>query len=76
VGARQEIYEALFELVSSGKRAAICTSSEPDELLQIAGRVIVLAGGRIAGILNADGAEERDLLHLAHKLEPSQEALQ
>jgi ribose transport system ATP-binding protein len=50
-------------------RSVLVTSSEPEELVQIAHRVIVLSGGRIAATLAAQEIEEGRLLSLAHQIE-------
>ncbi|MDR7224627.1 MULTISPECIES: sugar ABC transporter ATP-binding protein [Aminobacter] len=69
VGARREIYDAIQLVSSNPSRAVIATSSEPDELMQIATRVIVLSGGKIAGIVSGDDINETTLIGLAHKIE-------
>jgi len=69
VGARREIYDAMQLVGSNPSRAVIATSSEPDELMQIATRVIVLSGGQIAGIVRGDDINETMLIGLAHKIE-------
>jgi ribose transport system ATP-binding protein len=68
VGARRDIYAALRATAEAG-RSVLVTSSEPEELVQIAHRVIVLSGGRIAATLGAADIEESLLLSLAHKIE-------
>ncbi|WP_158815711.1 sugar ABC transporter ATP-binding protein [Methylocapsa sp. S129] len=68
VGARRDIYAALRATAESGA-SVLVTSSEPEELVQIAHRVIVLSGGRIAAIVSAADIEESLLLSLAHKIE-------
>jgi ribose transport system ATP-binding protein len=69
VGARREIYDAIQFVGSAPDRAALATSSEPDELMQIASRVIVLSGGQIAGIVTGEDINETKLLSLAHRIE-------
>ena len=69
MGARREIYDALRAVADTGDRAVIVTSSEPEELMQIANRVIVLSGGQIAGVLAGEEATEDRLLTLAHKID-------
>ena len=68
VGARRDIYAALRASAEAG-RSVLVTSSEPEELVQIAHRVIVLSGGRIAATLAAQEIEEGRLLSLAHQIE-------
>ncbi len=52
-------------MVSDG-RAAVVTSSEPEELNQLADRVLVLSRGRIVAELAAAEVSERRLLELSH----------
>ena len=73
VGARRDIYEALAATARSG-RGVVVTSSEPEELAQIAHRVIVLAHGRIVGTLEGDAITENRLISLAHALEQGHRA--
>jgi ABC-type sugar transport system ATPase subunit len=65
VGARSDLYRALAEVAASG-RAVIVTSSEPEELVQVAHRVIVLAHGRVAAEVTGSEIDEHHLLSLAH----------
>lgn len=74
VGARREIYDAIQLVGLSPSRAVIATSSEPDELMQIATRVIVLSGGQMAGIVSGDDINETTLIGLAHKIEHRENA--
>jgi ribose transport system ATP-binding protein len=68
VGARRDIYAALRATAEAGG-SVLVTSSEPEELVQIAHRVIVLSGGRIAATLGPEEIEESQLLFHAHKIE-------
>ena len=68
VGARRDIYAALRATAAAGG-SVLVTSSEPEELVQIAHRVIVLSGGRIAATLRAEDIDETCLLSLAHQIE-------
>jgi ribose transport system ATP-binding protein/putative xylitol transport system ATP-binding protein len=63
-GAKQAIYAFLRDFVKEGK-AAIVVSSELDEVLQIADRILVFRRGRIAGELARADASHEALLHLA-----------
>ncbi|WP_448073214.1 sugar ABC transporter ATP-binding protein [Georgenia yuyongxinii] len=59
VGAKEEIYAILNDLVAAGK-SLIVISSELPEVLRLADRVAVMSEGRLAGILeNADATPER-----------------
>lgn len=66
VGARAELYSAFESFVQSGDNGVLFTSSEPQELIQIADRVIVLSGGHVAGTLTRTELDEHRLLTLAH----------
>lgn len=73
VGARKDIYAALRALAATGETAVIVTSSEPEELRQIAHRVLVLADGRVAGMLAGEEVTEARMLFLAHAAEGARE---
>jgi len=68
VGARRDIYAAIRASADAGK-SVLVTSSEPEELVQIADRVIVLSAGRIAATLDYSDIDEARLLTLAHQVE-------
>lgn len=65
VGARGDLYEALRSYASAG-RGVLVTSSEPEELMQLADRVLVLSRGSLVGTLSGADLTERRLLELAH----------
>lgn len=69
VGARKDIYEALRAVSAEGHAAILVTSSEPEELFQIAHRVIVLSDGKIAGELSGDDVTDSAMMALAHAAE-------
>ena len=64
VGARQEIYELLEGLAREGL-AILFASSEMEEVLGLADRVLVLHEGRLAGELPRERADEEGILRLA-----------
>ena len=68
VGARRDIYAAIRASADAGK-SVLVTSSEPEELVQIADRVIVLSAGRIAATVDYAEIDEARLLMLAHQVE-------
>jgi ribose transport system ATP-binding protein len=68
VGARRDIYAAIRASADAGK-SVLVTSSEPEELVQIADRVVVLSAGRIAATLDYAEIDEARLLTLAHQVE-------
>jgi putative multiple sugar transport system ATP-binding protein len=63
VGAKEEIYELLDDLVAQGK-AIIMISSELEEVLRMSHRVVVMCAGRITGVL--DGAEADQQVVMEH----------
>lgn len=64
VGAKNEIYKLLNELVAEGK-SIIMISSELPEILRMSHRIVVMCEGRITGILDADEATEEKILKYA-----------
>jgi len=64
VGAKEEIYQLLNQLAEQGK-SIIMISSELPEVLRMSHRVIVMADGRITGILPADDATQEAIMRLA-----------
>ncbi len=64
VGARREIYSILFELAAQGL-AILFVSSELEEVLGIADRVLVMNAGRITGDLPRSTLSEHSIMALA-----------
>lgn len=64
VGAKQEIYLLINELVESGK-SIILISSEMEELMGMSDRIVVLAEGIKAGELNRDEFDADQILTYA-----------
>jgi ABC-type sugar transport system ATPase subunit len=64
VGAKAEIYDAIRALAADGA-AVLLASSEMEELIGLADRIIVLHRGRIAGELTHAQATEEAIMHLA-----------
>ncbi len=61
VGARQEIYEVIRRIQKAGT-SIIVVASDLDELLSLANRVVVMAGGKSVDVFErADGDEARIL---------------
>ena len=54
VGAREEIYKIMYELLSKGA-SIIMISSDLVEVLKMCDRVVVMKEGQISGILDNDG---------------------
>ncbi|MEX1343919.1 MAG: sugar ABC transporter ATP-binding protein, partial [Candidatus Limnocylindrales bacterium] len=68
VGAKQEIYHLLNELVSGGK-SIIMISSELPEILRMSHRILVMCEGRLTGELTADEADQEKIMTLATQRE-------
>jgi ribose transport system ATP-binding protein len=64
VGAKEEIYRLLNDLVQQGK-SIIMISSELPEVLRMSHRILVMSEGRITGELTADEATQESVMHYA-----------
>ena len=64
VGAKRDIYRIMSEFAKNGG-AVVMISSEADEVVGMADRVVVLRDGRISGVLARDELSAESLLHLA-----------
>lgn len=75
IGAKQAIYEQLFQLSESGL-SVLFVSSELEEVMGIADRALVMHEGAIAGIVDRDQFSEERLFQLAahNQLSPKSES--
>lgn len=73
VGSRGELYSLLRGFTETGERAVLFATSDPDEVIALADRVLVLAHGRPVGIHPVAIGESR-LLALAHSGESGESA--
>jgi putative xylitol transport system ATP-binding protein len=64
VGAKREIYRIMSEFAEAGG-TVLMISSETDEVLGMADRVIVMKDGRVSGTLARDEMTAEKLVHLA-----------
>jgi len=64
VGAKAEIYDMIRKLAGEGA-AVLMASSELEELMGVADRIVVMHRGRIAGELPRAEATEEKIMHLA-----------
>jgi len=64
VGAKAEIYDTIRALAGRGA-AVLMASSELEELMGLADRIVVMHRGRIAGELSRSQATEEEIMHLA-----------
>jgi ribose transport system ATP-binding protein len=72
VGARMEIYKLMQEMKQDGK-AILMISSDLPEILMQADRILIMAGGRIAGELPGDTTSEEQILSIALQIRPEEE---
>lgn len=66
VGAKYEIYQLIINLAEQGK-SVIMVSSEMPELLGVCDRIIVMSGGKLAGELSREEADQEKIMSLATK---------
>jgi ribose transport system ATP-binding protein len=64
VGAKQEIYQLVFQLAARGL-GIVVVSSEMPELLLLSDRVLVMCEGRQTGILRRSEATQEAVMRLA-----------
>jgi len=64
VGAKDELYTLIGDMVAKGT-SILMSSSELPELLVLADRMLVLHEGRMVGILAGDELTQRNVLRLA-----------
>jgi ribose transport system ATP-binding protein len=64
VGARSGIYDIIVGLAEQGV-AVVVVSSDLEEVLGVSNRIVVLAQGKQAGILNRDQANDVSVMELA-----------
>ncbi|WP_313893809.1 sugar ABC transporter ATP-binding protein [Psychrobacillus sp.] len=67
VGAKGEIYKLLDELAASGK-SIIMISSELPEILRMSHRIVVMAEGKITGVLSSEEATQEKIMEYATQL--------
>ncbi|MFE8991027.1 sugar ABC transporter ATP-binding protein [Streptomyces collinus] len=66
VGARQEIYRVVSTLAEERGTAVLFASSDPEEIVALADRCLIVARGRIAGELSGAELTEQALLSAVH----------
>ncbi|MFI9752985.1 sugar ABC transporter ATP-binding protein [Streptomyces collinus] len=66
VGARQEIYRVVSTLAEEHGTAVLFASSDPEEIVALADRCLIVARGRIAGELSGAELTEQALLSAVH----------
>ncbi|MCL2486091.1 MAG: ATP-binding cassette domain-containing protein [Oscillospiraceae bacterium] len=66
VGAKYEIYQLMINLAKEGK-SVIMSSNELPELLGVCDRIIVMSGGYMTGVVEADKTSQEEIMALAAK---------
>ena len=64
VGSKSEIYEVIEEMAKEGA-AVLFISSEMEEVLRVADRILVMHEGRLAGELTGADMNEERVMQLA-----------
>ncbi len=64
VGAKQEIYNLVEELIAKGSSIILISSYLP-EVIGLSNRILVMYEGRCMGIVDADNISEEEILRLA-----------
>ena len=64
VGSKSEIYEVIEEMAKEGA-AVLFISSEMEEVLRVADRILVMHEGRLAGELTGEDMNEERVMQLA-----------
>ncbi len=65
VGAKAEIHNLIVQLIKEGL-SVIMISSEMEEIMRLADRVLVLYEGRVSGVLDLEELNEENLLKSIH----------
>jgi ribose transport system ATP-binding protein len=68
VGAKEEIYALLTDLAGRGK-SIVVISSELSEILRLAHRIVVMAEGRVTGVLDNAEADQETIMELATRVD-------
>jgi len=72
VGAKYEIYCIIGDLAKQGK-SIVMISSEMEELIGVADRIMVMCDGRVTGFVEGDDMNEEKIMELATRFETEDE---
>lgn len=67
--SRQDVYRLLSGYVAAGERCVLFASSDPEEVLALATRAVVLAHGLVQAIVPRSSMTKHELVMLAHNLD-------
>jgi ribose transport system ATP-binding protein len=62
VGARGEIYELIRQFVAEGDRGVVFISGDVDEIMEVADRILVMAGGNIVADLDPKYTTKQEIM--------------
>ena len=62
VGAREEIYNLIFDFVQSGERAVLFLSSDISEILSVSDRILVMSHGRLIAELDPNITTKQEIM--------------
>ncbi|WP_051866270.1 sugar ABC transporter ATP-binding protein [Streptomyces griseus] len=71
VGARQEIYRVVSSLAAHRGTAVLFASSDPEEIVALADRCLIVSSGRVVGELTGTDLSEAALLSAIHDADDS-----
>ncbi|MER5193981.1 sugar ABC transporter ATP-binding protein [Streptomyces sp. NPDC002755] len=71
VGARQEIYQVVSSLAEQRGTAVLFASGDPEEIVALAHRCLIVSAGRVVGELTGVGITEAALLSAVHEAHPT-----
>ena len=71
IGAREEIYQIIYEMAKEGKTVIVISSDLP-EILKICPRILVMYEGSLMGELNGDECTEESIIAMASGLQIQQ----
>ncbi|MER7894634.1 sugar ABC transporter ATP-binding protein [Streptomyces sp. NPDC096046] len=69
VGAREEIYQVVSSLAADRGTAVLFASSDPEEVVALADRCLIIAAGRVVGELSGTELTEQALLSAVHDVD-------
>ena len=72
VGAKYEIYCIIGDLAKQGK-SIIMISSEMEELIGMADRIMVMCDGKVTGIIEGDEINDETIMELATRFDTEEE---
>ncbi|KUN57827.1 ABC transporter ATP-binding protein [Streptomyces canus] len=74
VGARHEIYQVVTGLAEERGTAVLFASNDPEEVVALADRCLIVADGQVIGELSGTGLTEQALLSAVHAPAPTADA--